>query len=67
MSMSLKEVRFDKDDDVYIQWQFDNDMMHSNLGYAFTQMYSLSVSTIDLDGLDLTAIAEMIYAPTETK
>ena len=38
MGMSLKEVRFDKDNDVYVQWQFDNEMMRSNLGYAFTQM-----------------------------
>ena len=28
-------------------------------------MYSLSVYTIELDGLDLTAVAEMVYEPAQ--
>ena len=38
MGMRLKEVRYDSDGDLYVQWQFDNEMMRSNLTYAFTQM-----------------------------
>lgn len=38
MGISLKNVCHDKDGDVYIQWNFDNQKMHSNLTYAFTQM-----------------------------
>ena len=49
MGMSLKEVRFDKDNDVYVQWQFDNDMMRSNLGYAFTQMRFFDPADLSVD------------------
>lgn len=38
MGISLKEVRYDADNDVYIQWAFSNDIMRSNLTYAFIQM-----------------------------
>lgn len=38
MGMSLKEVRYDNDGDVYVQWHFENEMMRSNLAYAFVQM-----------------------------
>ena len=38
MGMHLKEVRYDSDGDVFIQWQFENEMMRSNLTYAFIQM-----------------------------
>lgn len=38
MGMSLREVRFDADGDVYIQWAFANETMRNNLTYAFTQM-----------------------------
>lgn len=38
MDISLKDVRYDKDGDVYIQWGFANQKMRSNLTYAFTQM-----------------------------
>ena len=38
MGISLKDVRFDVDGDVYIQWQFANEIMRSNLTYAYTQI-----------------------------
>lgn len=38
MGMSLKEVRYDNDGDVYVQWAFANDMMRSNLGYAYSRV-----------------------------
>ena len=38
MGMRLEEVRYDNDGDVYVHWQFDNEMMRSNLTYAFVQM-----------------------------
>lgn len=38
MGISLKEVRLDSDGDVYIQWAFANEIMRSNLTYAFAQM-----------------------------
>lgn len=38
MGISLKDVRFDADGDVYIQWQFANEIMRSNLTYAYTQI-----------------------------
>lgn len=38
MGISLKDVRYDKDGDVYIQWNFANEIMRNNLTYAFTQM-----------------------------
>ena len=38
MGISLKDVRYDADGDVYIQWQFANEIMRSNLTYAYTQM-----------------------------
>lgn len=38
MDISLQNVHYDKDGDVYIQWNFANKKMRSNLTYAFTQM-----------------------------
>ena len=38
MGISLKDVRYDADGDVYIQWQFANEIMRSNLTYAYTQI-----------------------------
>jgi len=38
MGIGLKDVCFDVDGDVYIQWQFANEIMRSNLTYAYTQM-----------------------------
>lgn len=38
MGISLKDVRYDNDGDVYIQWAFTNEIMRKNLTYAFIQM-----------------------------
>ena len=38
MGMCLEEVRYDSDGDVYVHWSFANEMMRSNLAYAFIQM-----------------------------
>ena len=49
MGISLKDVHLDADGDVYIQWHFANDLMGSNLTYAFTRMRFI-------DPADLTAL-----------
>ena len=38
MGISLKDVHLEDDGDIYVQWQFSNDIMTSNMGYAFTQI-----------------------------
>ena len=38
MGVSLKDVHLDADGDIFIQWQFANEIMRSNLTYAYTQM-----------------------------
>jgi len=38
MGISLSDVRFDDDGDVYIEWQFSNTIMNKNMTYAYIQM-----------------------------
>lgn len=38
MGITLKDVRFDEDGDVYIQWAFANEIMLNNMTYAYTQI-----------------------------
>lgn len=38
MGISLKNVTYDKDGDVYVQWAFSNENMQNNLLLAFTKM-----------------------------
>ena len=54
MGISLKEVRFDADGDVYIQWAFSNEIMRNNLTYAFTQMRFFDPADLTVDHMAFT-------------
>ena len=49
MGISLKDVRYDVDNDVYIQWAFSNEIMRSNLTYAFIQMRFFDPADLSVD------------------
>ena len=49
MGISLTDVRYDADNDVYIQWNFSNDIMRSNLTYAYIQMRFFDPADLSVD------------------